>query len=102
MPDSYIPKIALTSGQVELIKGLIKDEFPKAKVYLFGSRANGTAKKYSDVDLAIDNKQKIDFTKLSILQEKIADKLPYLVDLVDLNSVSGEFRGVVLKGGKSL
>lgn len=33
--------------------GLISDEFPLNSVYLFGSYANGNAKEYSDVDLAV-------------------------------------------------
>lgn len=32
---------------------LVSSEFPLNTVYLFGSYANGTAKEYSDVDLAI-------------------------------------------------
>lgn len=32
---------------------LDSDEFPLNTVYLFGSYANGTAREYSDVDLAI-------------------------------------------------
>ena len=32
---------------------LVSDEFPLNSVYLFGSYANGTAKEYSDVDLAV-------------------------------------------------
>ena len=32
---------------------LVSDEFPLNTVYLFGSYANGTAKEYSDVDLAV-------------------------------------------------
>lgn len=32
---------------------LVSNEFPLNTVYLFGSYANGTAKEYSDVDLAI-------------------------------------------------
>jgi len=33
--------------------GLVSNEFPLKSVYLFGSYANGNAKDYSDVDLAI-------------------------------------------------
>lgn len=32
---------------------LVSDEFPLRTVYLFGSYANGNAKEYSDVDLAV-------------------------------------------------
>lgn len=32
---------------------LVSDEFPLKSAYLFGSYANGSAKEYSDVDLAI-------------------------------------------------
>lgn len=33
--------------------GLINSEFPLSGVYLFGSYVNGTAREYSDIDLAI-------------------------------------------------
>ncbi|MDR1418659.1 MAG: nucleotidyltransferase domain-containing protein [Endomicrobium sp.] len=63
-------------------------------VYVFGSRRSGTVKKYSDLDLAIDYAgQKIPFgvyTKLSVAFEN--SLLPYKVDIVDLNSVSDQFK----------
>jgi predicted nucleotidyltransferase len=68
-----------------------------SNVYVFGSRAIGTAKKYSDLDLAIDYcGQKIPFevyAKLSISFEN--SLLPYKVDIIDLNLVSDQFKKVI-------
>ncbi len=62
---------------------------------MFGSRAKGTARKFSDIDLAI---------KSDGLNSKIIDKLnfefenstlPYEVDLIDLNSITSEFKTLI-------
>ncbi len=36
------------------ITGLITALVPKAKIYLFGSRARGTHSEFSDIDIAVD------------------------------------------------
>ena len=35
------------------IKGIVRDKYPSAKIFLYGSRSRGTAKKDSDWDLLI-------------------------------------------------
>jgi len=57
----YIPKIALTKAEIQDIIDTIQGVHgTKLTIILFGSRVLGTAKKYSDIDIAIDfadNKQ---------------------------------------------
>ena len=49
--------LQLSKQEREIIQNVFR-QFPghSAEVFLFGSRANGTAKKYSDVDLLIKAK----------------------------------------------
>ncbi len=68
-----------------------------AKFYIFGSRAKGTNKKYSDIDIAVDlNGKKLDISVLGkILIEFQESTLPYEVDVVDLNSIDDNFRNLI-------
>lgn len=66
---------------------------PSATVWLFGSRAKGNAKKYSDIDLLIDLNAPISIkimAKLSLAFEE--SDLPYKVDLADAAAISEAFR----------
>ena len=56
-------------------------------IYLFGSRARGEEKRYSDIDIAISSKEdlKYDIVKLKEIIEE--SNLIYKVDLVELKKV---------------
>ena len=79
---------------------IIAKYLPDARVYLFGSRAKGTAKPYSDFDIAIEWKEKIPLHTMAKIREEL-DKLPTLksFDLIDLKRVSGNFIETVRKTG---
>jgi len=83
----------------EVVK-IVAKYLPDAKVYLFGSRAKGTAKPYSDFDIAIEWKEKIPLHTMAKIREEL-DKLPTLksFDLIDLKRVSGNFIETVRKTG---
>lgn len=80
--------IDLSAGQLEIIRevlGLCLG-ISDARVYLHGSRANGTAWKYSDIDLAIDAPFAIDPLLADRIRSTIsAAGIPYRVDITDLN-----------------
>jgi predicted nucleotidyltransferase len=95
MADTYFPPIALTKYQISLIKKVVAEKLPNAKVFLFGSRINKTAKKYSDIDIAIESEAEFDPKLIFEIHEKLSDSFDFKVDLVDLNKVSEEFRKVV-------
>ena len=84
------------------LKELVLKKLEKSniKVYLFGSRARGDASKYSDVDLGLISKDKIDNKTLSELKEIIEEShIPYQVDVVDLSNVSKIFKEKVFNEG---
>ncbi|MFQ6017240.1 MAG: nucleotidyltransferase family protein [Kiloniellaceae bacterium] len=67
------------------------------KVYLFGSRASGPARRTSDVDVAVDPHEPLPPRVLADLREALEEStIPYFVDVVDLSTVDADFRRHVL------
>ena len=55
---------------------------------MFGSRATGGARRYSDLDLAIDAGRRLTLNETARLREAFSDSdLPYRVDLVDWHDI---------------
>jgi len=72
---------------IEDLKNFLKEYFKNTdvKVYLFGSRAKGKNRKYSDIDLAIESKNDIK-DKIAELKSIIEESnLIYKVDIVGLS-----------------
>ncbi|MFA6990715.1 MAG: nucleotidyltransferase domain-containing protein [Candidatus Babeliales bacterium] len=81
----------------KLIK-IITKYLPKAQIYLFGSRARKDNSPRSDIDIAIDNKNKIDNLTLSNIREEIEEStIPFTVDIIDLNNISEDLKKQILK-----
>jgi predicted nucleotidyltransferase len=69
---------------------------PDAKIWVFGSRATGTSKASSDLDLVIDAGRKLTPDEQSALRAGFEDSdLPYTVDVVDWATVSEAFRKII-------
>ncbi|HBY05735.1 MAG: hypothetical protein UV38_C0001G0070 [candidate division TM6 bacterium GW2011_GWE2_42_60] len=82
------------------IVGILTVLFPEAKIYLFGSRAKGKARPFSDIDIALDAGEKIELARIGEARDMFKESnIPFSFDFVDLQSVSQEFRDVVLKEG---
>ncbi len=75
---------------------IVSKYLPNCRIYLFGSRAKGTARENSDFDIAVDCGSKIPFSVMAKIEE-----FPTLksFDLVDLSLVSDDFRETVKKTG---
>lgn len=83
-----------------LMLRLLDALFPKVKVYLFGSRARGTHRPTSDIDLALDAGRKLDFLDIARARN-VLDTLyiPQKIDIVDLHSVPRDLHDTILKEG---
>lgn len=75
----------------QFIKELLKQHLPAGtRVFLFGSRADGTAVKSSDIDIGIESENVIqqDLAKIKNLIEE--SFVPFNVDLVLFNGQQSE------------
>ncbi len=88
--------IDVTDRQMELIRAILARYVPHAEVRAFGSRADGTARRHSDLDIAIVGDTKIDFSTLNRLREAFEDsELPFRVDVLDWHAIAEDFRKVI-------
>lgn len=79
-----------------IVRDILAHHLPGREVRLFGSRANGTAKPYSDIDLVIMGDELLPVTTMRILRDAFEDSnLPFQVDLVEWAGTSEEFRKVI-------
>ena len=77
-------KVLLDPLQLQAIQNILARQVPQAQVFAFGSRVNGTPRKYSDIDLAIALPQPLGLRKLRQLKDAFEDSdLPICVDIVD-------------------
>jgi predicted nucleotidyltransferase len=87
------PQHGMSKGQLALIHEILAKWLPAHEVRLFGSRARGTPKAYSDLDLVIMGDTPTPLNTMGQLHEAFANSdLPWRVDLVDWADTSPEFR----------
>ena len=69
---------------------------PQTRAWVFGSRATGGARRYSDLDLALDAGRPLTINELAILAEAFSESdLPYKVDVVDWRGIGDRFRRII-------
>lgn len=88
--------IDLSTQYLSDIKNILLSKVPNLEVRVFGSRVNGNASRYSDLDLAIVGKEKIDWRIIEELKDEFSESnLPIMVDVLDWNAISEEFREII-------
>jgi predicted nucleotidyltransferase len=70
------------------------------RVILFGSRARGTASPRSDIDLAVEGDETVDWTNMWLEVEDYPTLLE--IDLVPMHQITGVFAQRVARDGKVL
>lgn len=101
--NSDIQNWGIAIEDIESIISAIKRNIKPEKIILFGSRAKGSYKKGSDIDIAIV-KDKISFDQLNQIRVDLNDLLlPYKIDILDFNKISNqELKEHILRVGKVL
>jgi hypothetical protein len=84
-------------GHQRIVLAILDAHLPAgAAVWVFGSRVNGRARRYSDLDLAIDAGRRLTVDETAILREAFDEcDLPYRVDIIDWQAVTPEFRSLI-------
>lgn len=90
--------LEVSKEDLETVKRLLARHVTGCEVRVFGSRAGGKPKSYSDLDLALVGPGKIDSGCLTRLKEDFQNSdLPFRVDIVDWALLDESFRRVILK-----
>jgi predicted nucleotidyltransferase len=90
-------RISLARDQLRLVREILSAHLPLgASVWVFGSRAGGQPRRFSDLDLAIDAQRPLSFSETGSLREAFDDSdLPYKVDIVDWHVADEGFRRLI-------
>lgn len=91
-------KPVLDVGDAEwgIVQHILQRHVPEREVWAFGSRAKWTAKKFSDLDLAIIGEPPLTPEQSTALVEAFAESdLPWKVDVVDWATTSPSFRQII-------
>ena len=86
--------IDIHPDQLKIIQKILNKYLSEdVKVWVFGSRAKQATKRSSDLDLALEGREKINYQIIIQLQCDFEESdLPYKVDLVDMATISRGFR----------
>ena len=88
--------IDLKPHHLEEVQQILAQHVPDCEVRAFGSRANWTAREYSDLDLAIVGDEPLDWRVLGKLQDAFEESdLPITIDVLDWHSTPANFREII-------
>jgi type I restriction enzyme S subunit len=93
---SDMPPVEMRPDQWDIVQEILRKHVPDHEVWAFGSRARRTAKRYSDLDLAIISETPLPIRQEAMLAEAFSDSdLPWRVDIVDWATTSPAFRAII-------
>ena len=88
--------IELDPQYLKEVKKILARHAPECQARIFGSRVNGGSRKYSDLDIALVCKNKIDWRVIEQIKQAFSESnLPFCVDVLDWNSITDEFKKVI-------
>lgn len=88
--------IKIETKYLDEIKRILHTHVPELEVRAYGSRVDGSGKKYSDLDMALVGDSPLDWRRIAALQNAFSESdLPFMVDLVDWQSLKPEFRQLI-------
>ena len=90
-------QIDLAAEHRRIVLDLLAEHLPPgATAWAFGSRATGRARRYSDLDLAIDAGRRLTLDEAAMLREAFEESdLPWRVDIVDWHALDERFRSLI-------
>ncbi len=103
MNTAPLPDLAINDDERRIVLEILDRLIPEYSVWAFGSRAQGRARPFSDLDLAIEGPRPLPPERMDELREAFRESpLPWKVDIVDLQSVADDFQCIIRKTGRLL
>ena len=91
-----VPPLDIRPEHWRIVRDILQRHLPGIEVWAFGSRAKGTARKYSDLDLAVITDRSLPLDLGARLREAFSEfDLPYRVDVIDWASIDETFRRLI-------
>jgi len=91
-----VPVIDIRPCDLDIVREILRRHVPNHEVLAFGSRVKWTARQYSDLDLAIRSDEAIPTDIIYAIKNELSEsRLPMMVDVLDMASVSEKFRGII-------
>ena len=82
-------RVQLAPEEAQQVRTIVGSVLPGAVVRIFGSRATGRARPYSDLDLLFMRPSRLSLAERAALNDRFeASKLPFRVDLVDADGLA--------------
>jgi predicted nucleotidyltransferase len=92
----------LNRDELGMVQQILKKYIPSEEVRAFGSRVNGTAKKYSSLDLMVMSKIPLTLQQSEKLMKAFDElNLPFSIELLDWSVSSDRFRKILKDKGLS-
>ena len=93
---SAVPDIDISPQHWAIVESILQRLVPTHEVWAFGSRAQKTAKRYSDLDLCVLSERTLGLSLRSELAEAFSESdLPWKVDVVDWATTNEIFRQII-------
>jgi predicted nucleotidyltransferase len=90
--------IELAEEHLAEIRRILANHVPDCDVRVFGSRIEGKARDFSDIDLVLVGSEKLNWRRIERLKDAFASSdIPVTVDVVDWHAISDEFRAIIEK-----
>jgi predicted nucleotidyltransferase len=89
----------LRDDHAAIVRNVLRAHLPRGvRAYVFGSRAHGGARQYSDLDLTLEWNQPLGLDIIGEIAEALSESdLPYRVDIVDLSVVDPAFKARIVE-----
>lgn len=78
------------------IRRILREHVSDCEVRVFGSRIEGKARDFSDLDLVLVGSEKLNWRRIELLKDAFASSdLPMTIDVIDWHAISDEFRAAI-------
>lgn len=83
----------------KFISSVLQRRLPAGyKAFIFGSRAQKSNRKYSDLDLGILGRDSLPTSTIALIKNDLEESsLPYRVDLIDFTTVTDKFKNSAMR-----